>query len=298
MGLDRHSVAFLVAARRLGVSFESTLQIGRALLPTRVNLTGAFATAGETLTQSQRESILAEGGGFAEGLFRHLGGQRIDSLDATDWEQGTIIHDLNEPLPAEVRAQYSAVLDTGTLEHVFDFPTALKNCLEAVSVGGHYLSISPANNWCGHGFYQLSPEVYYRVLAPESGFRVCCLLMRSTRLGAPYYRVSDPAESAVTPGGPWKSLMYTLACRVSDKQILAVKPQQHKYAAYWEAERQAPGSHQASRVRRPRARLVAKLPPSVREPYYEFRRTLKPVMTAAANARELRTRRLHDLSKL
>lgn len=270
--------------------------IGRAILPTRVNLRAAFATAGESLTAAERDRILDGSGGFADGLIRHLGGKTVDSLDASDWEQSSVVHDLNEPLPEELHSQYTAVLDTGTLEHVFDFPVALKNCLSAVSVGGHYLSISPTNNWCGHGFYQFSPEAYYGVLGADNGYEVSCMLMRSVRLGARWYRVADPAKSQVKPGGAWSSLLYTVGRRVSEKEILATKPQQGKYAAVWEAERRQPGSH-ADQLRT-RHGLRAKIPPPMREPYYELRRTLKPFVRAVGDARELSARRLPDLSAL
>lgn len=297
MGLDRHDVAFLVAARRLGVSYERTLMIGRAILPTRVNFTAAFRTAGESLTSTDRDRILADGGGFADGLFRYLGATTIDSLDATDWEGNSIVHDLNEPLRKELHSQYTAVFDCGTLEHVFNFPIALANCLNAVSVGGHFLGVSPTNNWCGHGFYQFSPEAYYGVLGSSNGYELRCMLMRSVHLGARWYRVADPAESQAKPDGPWNSSLYTVARRVSQRDILAIKPQQSKYAAVWEAERRRPGSH-TQRIHARAGRLRTKIPASVREPYYELRRTLRPAVRALKDARELRSRRLPDLSEL
>ncbi|MCA1572803.1 MAG: hypothetical protein LC798_21415 [Chloroflexi bacterium] len=42
------------------------------------------------------------------------------------------------------------VLDGGTLEHVFDYPTALRGALDAVRLGGHFIAVTPANGWCGH----------------------------------------------------------------------------------------------------------------------------------------------------
>src|SRR5438477_418150 len=79
-------------------------------------------------------------------------------------------HDMNEPIPDKFKETYTAVLDGGSLEHVFNFPVAIKNCMEMVKVGGHYLAITPANNFFGHGFYQFSPELYFTVLSKENGF--------------------------------------------------------------------------------------------------------------------------------
>ena len=78
-------------------------------------------------------------------------------MDASDYEGCSIVHDLNNPLPEHLVGRYSLVLDSGTLEHVFDFPTALRNSLAAVRTGGHFVTIAPGNNQFGHGFYQFGP---------------------------------------------------------------------------------------------------------------------------------------------
>jgi len=59
------------------------------------------------------------------------------------------------------------VIDGGTLEHVFNFPVAIKNAMQMVRAGGRLSLSPPANNYFGHGFYQFSPELFYRVLSAE-----------------------------------------------------------------------------------------------------------------------------------
>ena len=44
--------------------------------------------------------------------------------------------------------------------------------MEMVKRGGHFIGVTTLNNFCGHGFYQFSPELYYRVFAPGNGFEV------------------------------------------------------------------------------------------------------------------------------
>ena len=56
------------------------------------------------------------------------------------------------------------------MEHVFNFPQAIKNCSELLKKNGQILHILPANNFSGHGFYQFSPEFYYSVYSEENGF--------------------------------------------------------------------------------------------------------------------------------
>ena len=248
MGLNRRQVAFLAASRQLGVSFERTLTIGRQnLFADESVITSAMAEAGETIGPQAAREIVG-GDGFCEPLLRHLGAVEADSLDASDYEGATVVHDLNVPLPDALRGRYSAVLDAGTLEHVFDFPRALRNCLDAVAVGGHFIAITPTNNQFGHGFYQFSPELYYRVLSPENGFRTTCVLLRVERRAARWYAAVDPAQLGrrVMLSGAFPSYLYVIGQRVDDREPLATHPQQSDYDAAWSQD----DSALVSRVRR------------------------------------------------
>ena len=107
---------------------------------------------------------------YADDLFHGLGATTLDVMDVSGFEGANILHDLNQPVDTRLHNAYDCVFDGGALEHVFNFPLALKNCIEMVKVGGCFITITPANNWCGHGFYQFSPELFYRILSRENGF--------------------------------------------------------------------------------------------------------------------------------
>ena len=53
---------------------------------------------------------------------------------------------------------------------IFNFPVAIRNLMRMAKVGGQVFLTTPANNFCGHGFYQFSPELAYRIFALENGF--------------------------------------------------------------------------------------------------------------------------------
>ena len=205
-------------------------------------LMAAFEDANEPLSRSSARRIFTEEKSSAEPIFRHLGATQVDSLDTSAYEGATIVHDLNEPLLDQLRGRYSAVIDGGTLEHVFDFPTALRSALEAVGVGGHYIAFTPTKHQCGHGFYQLGPELYYRALAAEQGYRVRCMLMRGYNTGARWYEVTDPAvvKRRVMALSRWPVDLYLLAERTQEKEVLATVPQQSDYATRWTQPRQLP----------------------------------------------------------
>jgi hypothetical protein len=54
---------------------------------------------------------------FAEDILAPLGFE-VSSVDASDYEGATIVHDLNIPIPRELVEQFDIVWDGGTLEHV------------------------------------------------------------------------------------------------------------------------------------------------------------------------------------
>lgn len=84
-----------------------------------------------------------------------IGFKRVDSLDASNYEQANVIFDLNSDSPPNVK--YDCIVDGGTLEHVFHLPNALKNIHHMLRVGGRVIHLSPMNNYPEHGFVQLSP---------------------------------------------------------------------------------------------------------------------------------------------
>lgn len=248
MGLTTEGVAFLSAASRSGVDFSRTLMIGRqAMVSEGRRVRAGMRQGGVPIDLADAQAISRSGRGYCEPLLRHLGALHIDSLDGSGFEGSTIVHDLNQPLPKRYVSQYSVVLDGGTLEHVFDFPTALRSSLEAVALGGHYLAITPANNNAGHGFYQLSPELYFRVLSPENGFRVTYVLWRAEYPYARWYRVADPAtvRRRVERRGCVRSLLFVAARRIDDREVLSSAPQQSDYAMAWTTQGMADGSREA-----------------------------------------------------
>ncbi len=129
------------------------------------------------------------------------------------------------------------MLDVGSLEHVFDFPCAIRNLMRMVEIGGHLILVTPTNNEAGHGFYQFSPELLFRVLSSRFGFEVEEMLIKE--LGRPrarWYRVSDPELLRCRAQFRSRNVtyLYVRARRVGAVTNFAPPPQQSDYAAAWE----------------------------------------------------------------
>jgi hypothetical protein len=232
MGLDCAAVKFLCGAKSMGVDFAHTIMVGRqAFYPKRDTLERVSAVLGISCDPI----ALLNTTKFGESFFTLLGAKQVSSLDASAYEGATYVHDLNLALPVALSQRFSALYDGGTLEHVFNFPLALKNCMEMVHIGGHFIQGSVANNFMGHGFWQLSPELIYRVFAPENGYRIEAVLLHEVVPGGAWYAVQNPDEARqrVELCNKVPTYIFSVARRVALTEIFAKAPQQSDYVAGW-----------------------------------------------------------------
>jgi SAM-dependent methyltransferase len=94
-------------------------------------------------------------------VFKSLGFEAVESIDYSDYERPTYTLDLNQPVPETFREKYDVIFDGGTLEHVFNFPLALRNIHTMLKLGGLVIHASPSHNHVDHGFYMFCPTVFY-----------------------------------------------------------------------------------------------------------------------------------------
>lgn len=240
MGITEQGVEFLVSARRSGVSFVRTITIGRQFLLVSPDRLAHMLTGTADGRGGQEPTILPDDhDGFAEPLFEYLGATEPCSIDASDFEGATYSHDLNTPLPPVLSGRFSSVVDAGSLEHIFDVPTAMRNSMQMVDVGGHVLFMSPVNNAPGHGFYQFSPELFFRVLSPDNGFVVERMFLAEVRRGAMWYRVVDPADAGTRIEFTTRrqAYLYVQARKLGNCPVLATRPVQSDYQMQWQQGR-------------------------------------------------------------
>jgi len=240
MGVTILNALALLQAKSEGASFERTLMLGRLAcfmslrdlrrISSRLPADSAF------VRDIQAGRIPA----YMDDFFRALGATTLDALDVSAFEDATIIHDLNEPLPEQLVGQYDAVVDGGTLEHVFNLPTAFRNAMDALAVDGRFFAALPANNYCGHGFYQFSAELFYRVFSAENGFEIERLLVAPAYasgkwLDGPAFNVADPdvLKDRVNIGARGQLLFLVQARKTAQRPVFTRWPQQSDYVAQW-----------------------------------------------------------------
>lgn len=235
MGLDINGIKFLLYARKRGVSFADTAMIGRQnMLLGKDALARALNSAGENDVMAAVAQIMDDSG-YAEPFFRYIGAENIISFDASDYEGATVVHDMNKPIGDEHKERFSVVLDGGTLEHVFNYPQAIKNCMEMVRPGGYFLAITPSNNHLGHGFYQFSPELFFRIFSEANGFALEQLLVFEETQDCDWYEISDPdtVRERVVLVNEEPTMLLVIARRNEVKDVFSRPPQQSDYFAIW-----------------------------------------------------------------
>jgi len=192
--------------------------------------------------KNEASSDYCEDGIFADRFLRQLGCEQIESLDFSDYEGCSLTHDLNKPIPESWHSQYDVVFDGGTLEHVFNFPNAIANAMNLVAEGGCFVSCTTSNNYNGHGFYQFSPELFFRVFAEENGFKIRLLALAETTGRREFYNVEDPQKvgSRVTFRGRGPLIMVVIAERVRLKRVFEDTPMQSDYKVVWDDKSEPP----------------------------------------------------------
>ncbi|MGD0459035.1 MAG: hypothetical protein ABSC21_14975 [Terriglobia bacterium] len=193
MGISYHEARGLVELYKRNGSLGRTATLGTQDLhvgPARLRrLLEELNAATDLIPQGAAEQRHS-----ADGFLKMLGATEVVSFDCSDYEGAAVVHDMNLPVPPHFRDSFDLVYDGGTLEHVYNFPQAVTNCMDMLRVSGLLVTSTPSNNFLGHGFYQFSPELFYRLFSPENGFRVERMLAFECARGGSWYEVADPKE--------------------------------------------------------------------------------------------------------
>jgi hypothetical protein len=294
MGYDEIGLRFLLHAADRGVDYSNTATLGHlSLFSGEAGMLAALTACRGVTPPEDAAELFRDCDGYIDGFLRHIGADHVESVDASDFEDATLVLDLNEPIPPEFDEQFSAVVEGGTLEHIFDFPTAIRNAMRMVRCGGHLIMGMPVNNFAGHGFYQFSPELAFRVLSPQYGFRILdAILIEPYRPSPRYFRVADPeaAGHRIPFRSDSRTVLMVLAERIGPVPEFKPPPMQSDYSTAWQeskADSTTPPDTAPAAVAAPAARLVG----------WESR-TRQRVMTAARRAVPKRIERSGPVMRL
>ena len=290
MGIDIETARFLLARRRDGVRFERCVTLGRQHCFLSNKETRGLLREFGLLPQNFPSLFPAAYPRYAEPFWEMLGAKELNTIDASDFEGATRVHDMNQPVPAAWHEAHDVVCDIGTLEHVFNFPVAVRNCLEMVKRGGHFFAQTPANNYFGHGFYQFSPELFFRVLSPANGFQIQHCVAVEYGVRRRWFAVTDPEaiRARVTLINAAPVVLFVWAKRVEIVPFLRGTPQQSDYASAW-AESATQGN--AAKNSTPAPQKLQRLQRALIESVPKLARTLDRLRSSRFNRNHAFTNR-------
>lgn len=224
MGIDAHALHLLRRARAKHGALGNTVTLGRQVVFLERPDIRRWLGDREELRRSYCEPLLKE----------YFGATDVDSVDNSNYEQASIIHDMNLPLPEAMRQRYDTVLDFGCLEHIFDVAQSVRNVTGLCKIGGRILHVLPANGYCGHGFYQFSAEFFFSCYSENNGFSDTEVYFGDLLDSQHWYRVSPPRDGKrinIRSGNE----VYVLAItRRTSEASLAI--QQSDYLHAWAAD--------------------------------------------------------------
>jgi hypothetical protein len=228
MGIDIHALNFLryVAKKR---------KLGRVATIGRQSLLVPRRELARVLGVSWTDSSF---GLYSEGLLKkHFGATLVDSYDYSGYEGATHVVDLGRPIVPE--QQYDTIIDCGTAEHVFDVPQVLRNLSSLCAPGGQIIHVLPANNFCGHGFWQFSPELFFSLYSDASGYSGTEVFLADLRDKDKWFEVEQPKNgrrAEVTSSGP----LYVMCMTTKLGELFPEDIQQSDYVHNWDRSAHAP----------------------------------------------------------
>lgn len=222
MGIDVHGLHCLEYAKQFG-DFGQTVTLGRQ----HINLSSHL------LKKRFGNTVNWENERFCEGLLKnYFGATKTDSIDNSSYENASLIHDMNQPFP-HVPQEYDTVIDLGTTEHIFNISQALNNMISLCRPGGQILHVSPTNNFCGHGFWQISPELFFSLYSEQNGFKHTEVFIASRKARNTWYKVKKPMAGQRVPLVS-RTKIYAICRTVLVDKTIDRQVQQSDYVAAWE----------------------------------------------------------------
>jgi hypothetical protein len=171
--------------------------------------------------------------GYCEPVLLALNADSVESLDLSDYEGATYIADLNQSL--SIDAKFDTIIDSGTLEHVFDVAAAFRNTINLCRIGGRIIHFLPVNNLNGHGFWQFSSDLLYSIYSEKNGFTGTDVYYASSLDSSFWYKVPEAKPGVrIEIVSLEPIILLSVACKVRHAESISVM--QPFYAPAWNPE--------------------------------------------------------------
>ena len=226
MGISIHAFNFLRYALKRSGSFGKTATIGRLKL----------SVGNQYIKKMLNLAEIVDYGEFCEKLLlTHFGSVKVDSYDYSDYQGATFTYDLNMPTPSNLTGPeylYDTIIDGGSLEHIFNIPQAFKNISSMCKIGGTIIHALPTNNYCGHGFWQMSPELFFSLYSDANGYAETEVFLAGLTDNKNWYKVKKP-KNGIRHVLKNRSQVFALVRTKKVQNFLHDTVQQSDYVHIW-----------------------------------------------------------------
>ncbi len=156
-------IRVLKLLKQYGTAHKNLCMVGRQqLLIDETKFFHIMNKANITYDRNEYESLVKENLIHYDSyrFFRMVGMEEVHAIDVMDEDGADIICDLNEDLPEDLYEKFDYIIDSGTMEHVFDTAKAIRNLSKMLKPGGIVIHILAAAGYIDHGFYSYSPGFF------------------------------------------------------------------------------------------------------------------------------------------
>lgn len=244
MGLPKAAINLLLNESRerpfsgsIATLGRQHVYISRQELQTMARIAGVSPVPVEA--QLHRDPTLRACGYLSDdSLYEMLGFSHSVRIDQSAYEAADEQLDLNDhETPAALCDAFDVVLDSGTIEHVFNIGQAMSHCLKMTRPGGRIIHLTPSSNAVNHGLYSVSPTLYADFYS-ASGCTVeklwLCQMPRRFERGT--WRVYDCRQSDrnwLPLGRLDGSIWFTFTVIRKENAAAPAVPQQSFYVSTW-----------------------------------------------------------------
>jgi hypothetical protein len=175
MGIDVTALESILLSLKYVTKNQNMLTLGRQQIHMRSEVIYKILNKNKIQLSGNYHNNL-----YCETFFKDIGFLNVDSIDASNYESATIVHNMNKPIPSDLKDKYNYIYDGGTIEHIFNIPQTFENIIDMLEVGGIFLSVTCNNNFSGHGMYQFSPEIFLSAFSNNYGMEIIDIFLAET----------------------------------------------------------------------------------------------------------------------
>ena len=93
-------------------------------------------------------------------FFKSFCDLKVESIDVSDYENADYVHDLNRPIPDELKNKFDFIYDGSCMDNLFNPAMFIENCSSLLKPNGRIIQFEHASAWPG-AYLSYSPDWFF-----------------------------------------------------------------------------------------------------------------------------------------